>query len=273
MSRSQLSREPAGATAIAVLGLGEAGGAIAADLARGGADVRGWDPLAERIIDGVARAAQPAEAVRDASVVLSVNAAAAALEAARSVLGQLGPGQVFADLNSAGPPLKRELDALVAPTGAGFADVALMGVVPSTGVRTPALVSGTGADDFARRMGPLGMPVEVVGCEAGVAATRKLLRSVFMKGLAATIIEALAAGAEAGCEDWLRAEIAAVLTSADAALLDRLESGSRRHAARRVHEVTDAGDLLRELGVEPRICEATAAWLLQLQRTEAVHDA
>ena len=31
---------------VAVLGLGEAGGRIAADLVAAGADVRGWDPVA-----------------------------------------------------------------------------------------------------------------------------------------------------------------------------------------------------------------------------------
>jgi 3-hydroxyisobutyrate dehydrogenase-like beta-hydroxyacid dehydrogenase len=105
----------------------------------------------------------------------------------------------------------------------------------------------------------------VVGEEPGQAAVRKLLRSVFMKGLAAAAIEALSAAAAAGCEDWLREEIAGALTSADAALLERLETGSRRHAARRVHEVEDASALLRELGVEPRISEASAGWLTQLR--------
>ena len=60
-------------------------------------------------------------------------------------------------------------------------------------------------------------------------------------------------------------EIAGALTSADAALLERLETGSRRHAARRVHEVEDASAHLRELGVEPRISEASAGWLTQLR--------
>ena len=126
-------------------------------------------------------------------------------------------------------------------------------------------MSGSGARLFAERMSAAGMPVEVVGVEPGQAAVRKLLRSVFMKGMAAAAIEALSAAAAAGCEDWLREEIAGALTSADAALLERLETGSRRHAARRVHEVEDASALLRELGVEPRISEASAGWLTQLR--------
>ena len=43
------------------------------------------------------------------------------------------------------------------------------------------------------------------------------------------------------------------------------ESGSRKHAARRVHEVEDASALLRELGVEPRVSEAAGGWLREVR--------
>jgi 3-hydroxyisobutyrate dehydrogenase-like beta-hydroxyacid dehydrogenase len=252
------------ALTVAVLGLGEAGTALAADLADAGARVVGFDPRADAG-EASARADSAEQAAAGADAVLSVNSADAALIAARSVAGALAKGQLYADLNSAGAPLKQELAALLQPTGALFADVALMAPVPGRGLRTPALVSGPGAELFAERIGSLGMPVEVVGPEPGQAAVRKLLRSVFMKGLAAAAIEALTAAAAAGCDDWLREEIATALDSADGALLERFETGSRKHAARRVHEVEDASALLRELGVEPRVSEASAGWLKELR--------
>ncbi|HEY2603589.1 MAG TPA: DUF1932 domain-containing protein [Thermoleophilaceae bacterium] len=256
---------------IAVLGLGEAGAAIAGDLEAAGARVAGFDPRAD-LDPGVPVAASAEEAVDGADAVLSVNSADAALVAARSALGALGAGQVFADLNSAGAQLKQELAALVAPTGALFADVALMAPVPGRGLRTPALVSGPGAELLAERLGALGMPLEVVGPEPGQAAVRKLLRSVFMKGLAASVIEALSAASATDCEGWLRGEIGAVLDSADRALVARLETGSRKHAARRVHEMEDAAALLRELGVEPRISEAAAGWLMELRNNSETEE-
>jgi hypothetical protein len=109
------------------------------------------------------------------------------------------------------------------------------------------------------------MPVEILGAEPGVAATRRLLRSVFMKGLAAACLESTRAARAAACEDWMRQEITGVLTTADGALLDRLLTGSARHAARRVHEVRDARDLVTELGVEPRVAVAAEGWLTQLE--------
>ena len=249
---------------IALLGLGEAGSAIASDLVAAGAVVRGYDPARPRGPEGVELAEDACAAAAGTDVVLSVNAASAAVDVAGSAAGALAPGQVYADLNSAGAKLKRAVADVVAPTGAAFADVALMAPVPGNGLRTPALVSGPGAGAFADRLGPLGMPVEVLGDEPGQAAARKLLRSVFMKGLAAAAIESLRAAEAAGCETWLHDEIASALTAADAALLDRLLSGSRRHAARRVGEMRDARELLEELGIEPRVTAAAHGWLSQL---------
>jgi 3-hydroxyisobutyrate dehydrogenase-like beta-hydroxyacid dehydrogenase len=260
---------------IAVLGLGEAGSAIAGDLVAAGAAVRGFDPAvrgvdpAQDALVGVELAADAARAADGSDVVLSVNAASAAVAVAGSAAGALRAGQVYADLNSAGARLKREVAEVVAPTGAAFADVALMAPVPGNGLRTPALVSGPGAGAFAQQIGGLGMPVEVLGDEPGQAAARKLLRSVFMKGLAAACIESLRAAQAAGCEPWLHDEIAAVLAGADEQLLDRLLTGSVRHATRRVDEMRDARDLLAELGVEPRVAAAAEGWLTTLRDEDA----
>lgn len=255
--------KPAAAPAIGVLGPGEAGGHISADLRAAGATVRGFDPLPETSPDAPSAEA----AARGADVVLSLTTAAEARAAAESVLGVLRPGQVYADANTAGPALKAELAALVAPAGAAFADVALMAPVPGRGLRTPALVAGPGAEGFAAVFGPLGMPIAIAGAEPGDAARRKLLRSVVWKGLAAVAIEALAAARAAGCEDWMRAELVALLEGADAGALERMVTGSRRHAARRAHEMADVAAMLRDLGVEPRVSDAAREWL------EALRDA
>ena len=143
-----------------------------------------------------------------------------------------------------------------------FVDVALVGVVPASGLATPALASGAGAERFAGLFRPLGMPVEVVGPRPGDAAGLKLLRSVFMKGIAAAAIESLQAAEAAGVEQQVRADIAAVLGEP---LLDRLLVGSRAHAARRVAEMRAAAAYVEQLGVEPRVSAAAAAWLEQLR--------
>jgi 3-hydroxyisobutyrate dehydrogenase-like beta-hydroxyacid dehydrogenase len=226
--------------------------------------VSGWDPSPGLRVDGVRSAGDAREAARGADVVLSVNSSRAAVAAARECASALTRAALYADLNTTGPAVKVAVGAVVAERGVLFADVALLAPVPQRGIETPALVSGPGADEFARVFGPLGMPLEVLSPDAGDAARRKLLRSVFMKGLAAAIGESLEGASAAGCEDWLRANIASTLESADGSLLDRLVDGSRRHAARRVDEMEAACELLRELGVEPRVAAGAAAQLVAL---------
>ena len=253
---------------VAILGLGEAGGEIAGGLAAAGVRVSAWDPAvdAASVPPGVGLAGDAVSAVRGATAVLSVNAAAVAVDVAREVAHALEEGQLYADLNTAAPALKAEVATVVEPSGALFADVALMAPVPGRGLKTPCLISGSGAARFAELFGArFGMPVDVVDDAAG----RKLLRSVFMKGVAAATIESLAAARAAGHEEWLRDEIARVLDAADAGLLDRLLTGSRRHAGRRVHEMQAASEMLTDLGVEPRVCAAAVGWLAELQAEHA----
>jgi 3-hydroxyisobutyrate dehydrogenase-like beta-hydroxyacid dehydrogenase len=196
-----------------------------------------------------------------------VNAAAVALDVAQGLRDVLVEGQLYADLNTGPPALKVELDRIVGGTGASFADVALLGTVARLGVATPALASGKGAERFAELFRPLGMPIEIVGPAPGEAAGRKLLRSVFMKGLAASVVESLEAASAAGAEPWLRDQILQVLDSPSEQLLERLVSGTSLHAVRRTEEMEAAAEHLRGLGIEPHVALAAAARLEEISRT------
>jgi 3-hydroxyisobutyrate dehydrogenase-like beta-hydroxyacid dehydrogenase len=105
------------------------------------------------------------------------------------------------------------------------------------------------------------MPVEHAGDDPGMAATRKLLRSVVVKGLTALVVESMQAAEAAGlaAETW--DNITGQLAAADEGFIHRLVTGTGRHAARRVHEMEAAAELLAELGVEPIMTKATAARL------------
>lgn len=131
------------------------------------------------------------------------------------------------------------------------------------------LACGEGAARTAGLLTPLGASVGLVTGGPGTAAERKLLRSVFFKGLAAAVVEALEAGHAAGCEEWLRENIAAELTRADAATVDRLVTGTHRHAVRRRSEMAAATQMLTELGVEPAVAAASRDLLARLARPAA----
>jgi 3-hydroxyisobutyrate dehydrogenase-like beta-hydroxyacid dehydrogenase len=248
----------------AVLGIGEAGSEISADLAARGQMVLGYDIAEVEPPGGVTLVDAPTKAVADASVVLALVPASESVAAARSTIPALGPNSLYADCSSGSPQLKRELAEMVAESGADFADLTLMGTVSGRGLSTPAFASGAGAQRLVEILSPLGMPVKKVSDEPGAAAERKLLRSVFVKGMTGAIVEALEAARAAGCEDWLWSNVVAELTGANEALAARLVSGTYKHTRRRAEEMAAAEQLLEAMNVEPHVTRAVRTRLQQL---------
>jgi 3-hydroxyisobutyrate dehydrogenase-like beta-hydroxyacid dehydrogenase len=113
-------------------------------------------------------------------------------------------------------------------------------------------------------VGGLGMTVEYDGEEAGRSATRKLLRSVVIKGLAGLVAEAVEAANAAGLADETWANLVGQLEVADDAFLRRLVEGTAPHARRRLHEMEAAEELLRELGVDPVMTRSTVETLRRI---------
>jgi 3-hydroxyisobutyrate dehydrogenase-like beta-hydroxyacid dehydrogenase len=211
--------------------------------------------------------------VSDADLVLSVNSSHDALPALVNALPGLRPGTVWADLNTAAPRVKAALVDELAGRDVPVVDVALMSPVPGRGLRTPMLASGDGATRYAELLSAYGVTVEIQPGPAGEAISRKLLRSVFYKGLAAAVVEAVAAADAAGCGEWLRGNIRDELTGFDRYTLDRLIEGTCRHARRRADEMTAAAEQLLELGVEPRIAAAARDMLIDLRDGISTHGA
>jgi 3-hydroxyisobutyrate dehydrogenase-like beta-hydroxyacid dehydrogenase len=241
---------------IAVLGLGEAGSLIARDLAAAGAVVRGYDP-AVPAPDGITDTGSEADAAAGADLVLSVNSAKAAVDAFRAGLRGLRAGALWADLNTASPGVKAELADIGRPAGIPVTDIAMMAPVPGKGLRVPMLASGEAAGQVAERLRALGANIDVLEGPAGLAAMKKLLRSVFYKGMSTSIVEALEAARAAGQEDWLRAHIAEELDKLDGATVDRIVTGTRQHAVRRGAEMGAAAQMLTELGIPPTMATAS----------------
>ncbi len=243
---------------VAVFGLGEAGGLISADLVAAEVDVAAFDPADVQTPAGVRRCATPADAVVGAEVLVALTHASDAPTVLEQAFQHLTPQVLYSDWSTASASLKAALANRAAAAAVAFADVALMAIVPGNGLRLPALCSGSGAERFEALFRPLGMDVEALpGAPAGEAATRKLLRSVMMKGLAATVIEAMRGAERAGCADWLWRNLADELAAANETVLARLVSGTGRHAVRRLHEMEAAAELLADLGVDPLLTAAT----------------
>lgn len=248
---------------VAILGLGEAGSIYAREFVSAGFRVLGYDRRQVAVPEGVRRTATAAEAAHGADLVLSLTTAAGSEQAAEEVATALGECTVYADLNAASPERKRAVANRL--THGLVADVGVLAPVARAGLRTPALASGPGAQALADLLDPLGGQIEVVSDQVGDASSRKLLRSVFMKGLAAVVYEALQAGRAADCEPWVRKQIEGELGVTGPALVERLVTGTRTHATRRRHEMEDTRDYLNALDVPSELTEATLVWLGEVE--------
>ena len=249
---------------IAIIGLGEAGSRYAAALASLGHEVVGFDPAVQAPVQGTTLSPSVPDAVSEADIVLVMTGAAAARAVAQSAAPALAAGGCYADFTSSSPVVMEELGALVAAEGAHFADVAILGPVPWHGAQTPLMISGPGAKAVADLADQLGAKATVVDGPPGAAMAHKLLRSVFMKGLASIVIEAIEAGRSAGYEEWIRDQIAAQLAGDGHAVIERLVTGTNAHAARRAQEMADTASYLEAMGVPPLMSRATEASLRRL---------
>lgn len=248
----------------AVIGLGEVGGKYAMALLEAGHTVTAFDPGPVDTPTGVVRADSAADAVTDAGIVLVVTAAKASRPVAESCVAALTPGACYADFTSSSPTSMAEISQLIEERGAAFCDVAILGPVAWYGAKTPLMIAGRGAARLAEIAEEFGAPAEIVDGPPGSAMAHKLLRSVVMKGFAAVVDEAVTAGSAAGYEDWIRDQIAAQLAGDGHAVVDRLLSGSRTHAARRSQEMHETAGYLAELGVPADMSVAAEMTLRRL---------
>ena len=247
---------------IAILGIGEAGGTLARDLIARGVQVRGWDPEPRNLPDGLDFASSNSDAATGTDIVLSVNWASVAAEVAHEVAPVLQPDQLYADLNTAAPQLKRDIAPVIEKTGALFVDAALMDPVPPKGLGTQVYASGSGAEIFAERMIPLGRPVTYLDHEPGNAATHKLVRSIMYKGVAAVIMECLEAAEALNMTEYARAQMLKIIN--DEAMIDRFVTGSIKHAKRRLEEMEAVVEMLNSIGISSFTSQASIRRLKEL---------
>jgi 3-hydroxyisobutyrate dehydrogenase-like beta-hydroxyacid dehydrogenase len=197
---------------------------------------------------GVALTEDAASAVRDADWVFSAVTAASSLEAAESTLGALVPGQIFFDINSVSAGRKQATAELVEARGARYIDMAVMAPVHPRGHRTPVLLAGKLDRPLLESLAALGFNFEHVGEEIGAAATIKMVRSMFVKGMEAVTVQALLAARAAGCFDRVYASLEKSFPSFGWPAFGRYQlERVATHGVRRAAEMRESAATMREL--------------------------
>ncbi|MEZ0168959.1 DUF1932 domain-containing protein [Microvirga sp. TS319] len=181
------------------------------------------------------------------------------LEAAKSALSALKPGQLYIDINSVSPGRKRETAALVEATGASYLDMAVMAPVHPRGHATPVLIAGKTADALEPILAAHGFAFETVGHEVGAATAIKMVRSLFVKGLEALTVETMLAARASGCLDRVMGSLAETFPGLGwPKNIEYMFERTLRHGIRRAAEMREVAKTYDELGFVGRLADAVA---------------
>lgn len=269
--------------AVGFIGFGEAGSTIAGGLREAGVEtITAYDiatdtPGAGDLIRDRARRTRTrmvgssAELTGLSEILLSTVTSSSALEAARQTAPHLRGAQLYADLNSISPGLKRRVADIVAQAGGCFVEAAVMAPVRPYQHRVPMLLGGPGAARLVEALARFGMQFDVLGDTVGQAAAVKMCRSIVVKGLEALMLECVLGASRYHAEPHVFASLQKTFPGIDwRHLADYTTNRVVVHGARRAREMEEVAETLRAEGVDPLMAEATArrqAWCAALDLT------
>lgn len=205
------------------------------------------------------------ELAETSNVVICATSAKFALQIAKEIAPYLHQDHLYADLNAASPKVKQEISSLISQTGGSPVDGAVMDAVPPHGHKVPIFVSGAGAVPFHAFLQPFGMNITVINDQAGSASAIKMVRSIFMKGFTSLLLETLSAAHKSGIEREIIDSISRTFAKQPIEeLMNLLLTRTAVHAERRVAEMTDVIETLRESNLDYSMSKATRDTLQQV---------
>jgi 3-hydroxyisobutyrate dehydrogenase-like beta-hydroxyacid dehydrogenase len=261
-----------GAPPIALVGYGEVGQTLAADLHGAGIrDISAWDRLfpltasapacAARESGHIRAAHSMADALTGRAVIISAVTAANCVAAAREAAAGIAADSYYFDLNSVAPATRRAAADAIEAAGGRYIEAAVMSPIGLRRIASPMLIGGTQAGSFealARSLGFTG--VQLFDTRVGRASAAKMCRSVMIKGLEALLTEGLLAARHHGVEATVLESLRDLLPDADwQAVANYMIGRSQQHGSRRAQEMREAAAAVSEAGVEPLMSLACAA--------------
>lgn len=256
---------------VCLLGFGEVGQALVADLRPRAGALHAWDlkfadatsgpSLAARRLEVVA-GSDARSAVADADVVISAVTAAQTGEAARAVAPHLKPQAYYFDLNSTSPAARQAAAALVEGAGGRFVEAAIMSAIAPRRAASPMLLGGPHARGFLPLAAQLGFTgAQVFSEKLGAASAAKMCRSVIIKGLEALMLESLLTARNFGVERVVLESLQSLFPGEPMRTNGRyMISRALIHGRRRAEEMREVARTVAEAGLVPRMSDACAQW-------------
>ena len=226
---------------------------------------------AERARAAGIRAVDPT-GIADSDLVLSIVPPGEALGLAERLAPLLAAARrkpAYADCNAVSPQTALRIQAVVAPTGARFADAGIIGGLPRDGEPGPVFYAcGPGADAVAS-LGRFGLRVKPLDGLVGAASGLKMSYAGITKGITALGAAMILAASRFGAADELRQELADS-QSALLARFDRAIPDMYPKAYRWVAEMQEIADFAGEDEAARDLYRAMARFY---ERLAAGHEA
>lgn len=218
---------------------------------------------------GVTLVSSSKEVAQWADVLFAAVPSSFTMDVCNEIKEVLRPGQLYVDVSASTPAIKKAIWAAVQDTGVLFVDAAMLGSLPKDKHKVPITASGNGAEKFYETMTPYGMKITLAGQTAGSASAIKLVRSIFMKGIASLMIEMLQAADAYGVTEEVVASVGKSMDNIPfTSHLDRLVTGSALHCTRRAAEMKGSIAMLEEAGLSAEMTTATKHRLEALEPYE-----
>ena len=212
------------------------------------------------------------ELTRDSDIVISLVPPARAVEVALCFVASSdrcandARMATFVDANSVGARTKKHIADILSTVGVSCLDGAFLGPANRIGTENVMLLSGPGADGVAPVFRKV-VEARVVGGEVGQASSLKMTIAILTKALPALLLEMVCTSAKNGqlgpALDLMRRLYPGIL-----GFLERTLPTYPEHIGRRVFELTEVRDWLRELDQLAVMTEGAVTILERLRLRE-----
>lgn len=254
---------------VGFIGLGEAGFELSRGLNREGLQgIIAYDSLLnnlsekkklkERAKEAKVRLLnQPKDILNEANIIFVAVPAKYAIDVCNDIKGYINKNTIYIDVSASTPDVKQEIDRIVKKYKGKFVDAALLGPLTVHQHKVPIMASGNGAQDFINQLSSYGMNIEFVSDKAGDASSIKLLRSIYMKGTAALLVELLDASRCLNLEEPVISSIKNTMEEIPfEKMINQLITGTSIHATRRAQELEGSLSMLTNSGINTEMTSA-----------------
>lgn len=197
----------------------------------------------------------------ECNIIFSLVNSSSTESVASDIAKRLTKGTIYLDLTTSTPQVKLRNEQLITSKGGIYLDIAIMGTVATERHHVPLLIAGEHALQIRSILDDLGFNGQAISHPNGAAASIKLIRSIFMKGLEALIFETMITAEKYSVSDDVMKSISTTINNNDfTEYAHALITTHMLHKHRRYKEVCDSISLIKEANLSPVVTQGVLSF-------------